>query len=321
MTARPSTAQVWANLVTVYVVWGSTYLAIRVVVQAGLPPLIGMGARFVLAALLLGTILVWRRPGGLRRLQVSRHELAAAAAVGTLLAAWGNGVVAVAEQTVPSGLAALLIASVPLLLVVLRLLRRDRPPPLVWLGVVIGFAGVALLALRGGGIADVQPWGVGLMVVAAACWSVGSFFSPIWGVPRDALVATTYEMAIGGTVAVVAGFALGEGPDLDPAAVPARGWVALGYLVVVGSMLAYSAYAWLLQNAPISLTGTYAYVNPAVAVALGALVLHEPVTGVVLAGGGLAILGVALVVTAESVRRAPAPPRVRPVSRGRATTP
>jgi drug/metabolite transporter (DMT)-like permease len=224
----------------------------------------------------------------------------------------GNGMVAVAEQTVPSGLAALLIASVPLLLVVLRLTRRDMPRPLVWLGVIVGFIGVAFLGLQAGGMAGVERWGVLLTLFAATCWGIGSFYSRSWGVPTDSLVATVYEMALGGIVAVALGLARGEGVPLQVGVLPASTWVAFGYLVVVGSMIAYTAYAWLLQNAPISLTSTYAYVNPAVAVVLGAVILSEPVTGVVLIGGGLAILGVALVVTAERPRTVKPKPAVTP---------
>jgi drug/metabolite transporter (DMT)-like permease len=310
MTDRRSAARLWAALLIVYLVWGSTYLAIRVVVQGGLPPLLSMGIRFLLAAPLLAAFVALR--GGLGRLRITRRELLASAAVGTLLVAMGNGMVAVAEQTVPSGLAALLIASVPLLMVVLRLTRRDMPRLLVWLGVIIGFIGVAFLGLQGGGMADVERWGVPLTLFAATCWGIGSFYSRSWGVPTDSLVATVYEMALGGIVAVAIGLARGERLPLQVGVLPASTWVAFGYLVVVGSMVAYTAYAWLLQNAPISLTSTYAYVNPAVAVLLGAVILSEPVTGVVLIGGGLAILGVALVVTAEPPRTAAPKPAVTP---------
>ena len=165
MTDRRSAARLWAALLIVYLVWGSTYLAIRVVVQGGLPPLLGMGARFLLAAPMLAAFVALR--SGLGRLRIARRELLASAAVGTLLVAMGNGMVAVAEQTVPSGLAALLIASVPLLMVLLRLTRRDMPRPLVWLGVIIGFIGVASLGLQGGGMADVERWGVLLTLLAA----------------------------------------------------------------------------------------------------------------------------------------------------------
>jgi drug/metabolite transporter (DMT)-like permease len=297
----PSVARTWTALVAVYLVWGSTYLGIRVVVDSGIPPLLGMGTRFLVAAPLLAAFVAVR--GGAGRLRIGRRELVAAGVVGTLLITAGNGGVAVAEQTVPSGLAALLVAAVPLLLVLLRVGRGERPAGLVWLGVAVGFAGVALLAVRGGGIAEVQPWGLAVMAVAVTCWATGSFFSRPLGVPADALVATTWEMALGGAALVVVGLLVGEAGDVHLERVSGAGWAAMAYLVLVGSLVGYTAYAWLLQNVPISLTGTYAYVNPAVAVALGALILDEPVTAVVLVGGSLALVGVALVVSAERLRR------------------
>jgi drug/metabolite transporter (DMT)-like permease len=300
MTDPRSAPRVWAALLIVYLVWGSTYLAIRVVVQGGLPPLLTMGLRFLLAAPLLAAFVALR--GGLGRLRITRRELLASAAVGTLLVAMGNGMVAVAEQTVPSGLAALLIASVPLLLVVLRLTRRDMPRPLVWLGVIVGFIGVAFLGLQGGGMAEVERWGVLLTLFAATCWGIGSFYSRSWGVPTDSLVATVYEMALGGIVAVALGLARGEGVPLQVGVLPASTWVAFGYLVVVGSMIAYTAYAWLLQNAPVSRVATYAYVNPVVAIALGWAILDEAVTTTTFAGAAVIVASVAAVVRIESRR-------------------
>jgi drug/metabolite transporter (DMT)-like permease len=308
----PSAGMVWLALVTVYLVWGSTYLGIRVVVEADLPPLLSMGARFLAAAALLAVPLAVR--GGVGRLRATRRQLVGCLVMGVLLLLGGNGLVAIAEQTVPSGLAALLVATTPLWLVVFRLLARERPHAATWAGILVGFAGVALLALRGGGVAGVQAWGIVVVLVATLSWATGSFFSGRLGLPGDPLVATTYEMLLGGLALTAAGLLAGEAARLDPqhlAAVPTRGWVAWGYLVTVGSMLGYSAYVWLLANAPISLVATYAYVNPVVAVALGWAILAEPITGVVLVGGGLVVLGVALVVRAERPRD-PAPPAAPP---------
>jgi drug/metabolite transporter (DMT)-like permease len=297
----PPPIAVWTALATVYLVWGSTYLAIRVVVEAGMPPLLSMGARFLAAAVLLAVVVRVRR--GPRALRVSGRELLGSLVVGVLLLLGGNGLVAVAEQTVPSGLAALLVATTPLWLVLLRLVANERPRAATWVGVLVGFFGVALLALRGGGLPGVQSWGVALIVAATLSWAVGSFFAGRLGLPGDPLVATAWEMALGGGALGLAGLAAGEAASLDVRAVPVGGWVALAYLVTVGSMLGYSAYVWLLANAPISLVATYAYVNPVVAVALGALLLAEPVTSVVLGGGALVVLGVALVVRVERPRR------------------
>ena len=294
---KASGAALWAALVTVYVVWGSTYLAIRVVVQAGIPPLLGMGTRFLAAAVILLGFLAGR--GGFRSLAVTRRELAAAAVVGTLLLLGGNGLVAVAEKTVPSGLAALIVGAVPLWFVLLRVAGGERPRRLTWLGVLVGFAGVAAISLPRGGIDGVQAWGILVVLAATVCWAFGSYLSPRLRLPRGAMLATAYEMLAGGAIMTAVALAVGEPPDLNAATVPAEGWVALAYLVLIGSILGYTAYIFALGNAPLSVVGTYAYVNPVVAVVLGALILDEPVTSVVLGGGLLVVGGVALVLRGE----------------------
>ncbi|MDP9398404.1 MAG: EamA family transporter, partial [Actinomycetota bacterium] len=207
------------------------------------------------------------------------------------------------EQTVPSGLAALLVAATPLWLVCLRLAAGDRPRRLSLAGVLLGFVGVALLARPGGGGGNAATWGLLMILAASACWALGSFLSARLPLPADPLVATTYEMLLGGGLQLVLGAAVGELRGFDPGAVSGRSWAAWGYLVVVGSLVAFSAYVWLLGNAPISLTATYAYVNPVVAVLLGALLLDEAVTAAIVAGGAVVVAGVALVVTAERPRR------------------
>ena len=294
---RASAGLVWAGLSVVYVVWGSTYLAIRVVVEADVPPLLAMGTRFIAAAVLLAGVIAAR--SGAAALRVGRRALAGCGLMGLFLLLGGNGMVALAEQTVPSGLAALLVATTPLWLVLLRTAAGSRPRGATWAGVLLGFAGVALLALRGGSGTDVALWGVLTIVGATASWALGSFFADRLGLPADPLVSTVWEMALGGLALVLVGLAAGEASSLHPGAVPAKAWWAWAYLVTVGSMLAYSAYVWLLANAPITLVSTYAYVNPVVAVALGALILSEPVTAAVVGGGALVVAGVALVVSAE----------------------
>ena len=210
---------------------------------------------------------------------------------------------AVAEKTVPSGLAALIVGAVPLWFVLLRVGGGERPGGLTWLGVLVGFAGVAAISLPRGGIEGVQAWGILVILAATLCWAFGSYLSPRLRLPRGAMLATAYEMLAGGAIMTAVGLAVGEPSDLNAAAVPAEGWVALAYLVLVGSILGYTAYIFALGNAPLSVVGTYAYVNPVVAVVLGALILDEPVTAVVLGGGLLVVGGVALVLRGE---RAPA---------------
>jgi len=283
-------------LLTVYLVWGSTYLAIRVVVTNGVPPLLGMGLRFLAAGVLLAGVLAVRC--GPRALRITRGQLLTAAVVGTLLLFGGNGFVALAEQTVPSGLAALLVSTTPLWLVVLGLLTGDRARAVSVVGTLVGFAGTAVLA-RPGGSAGVAWWGVALILLATLCWASGSLFSRHRSDPADAFVASAYQMLIGGAVLAVVGLAHGDAGRLDVSAVPAAGWWALLYLVVIGSLVAYTAYFWLLGNAPLQLVSTYAYVNPVVAVFLGWLLLGEQVTLAVLVGGALAVAGVVIVISSE----------------------
>jgi drug/metabolite transporter (DMT)-like permease len=295
-----SGAMIWTALAVVYVVWGSTYLAIRIVVEAEIPPMLGMAARFLTAAVLLATGLAVK--SGWQRLRITRREAVGAATVGVLLLALGNGAVAVAEQTVPSGLAALLVAAIPLWLMLLRVGGGERPRAMTWVGVLIGFGGAALLALSGGNT-SAKPLSVAILVAGTICWATGSRYAPRLGLPRDPLVTALYEMVFGGTAMVLLGVLRGEPGRLHLDRIHGSGWVALAYLVVFGSLLAYTAYSYLLANAPISLVGTYAYVNPAVAVFLGWLILSESLTWQILLGGAVIIVGVALVVTAERRRK------------------
>ncbi|TDO67610.1 threonine/homoserine efflux transporter RhtA [Kribbella sp. VKM Ac-2571] len=294
-----SGAMIWTALAVVYVVWGSTYLAIRVVVEADIPPMLAMATRFLTAALLMAAGLAVK--SGWQRLRITRREAIGAATVGVLLLAFGNGAVAIAEQTVPSGLAALLVAAIPLWLMLLRVGGGERPRAMTWVGVLIGFGGAALLALSGGNT-SAKPLSVAILVVGTICWATGSRYAPQLGLPRDPLVTALYEMVFGGTAMVLLGVLRGEPGRLHLDRIDGSGWIALAYLVVFGSLLAYTAYSYLLANAPISLVGTYAYVNPAVAVFLGWLILSESLTWQILLGGAVIIVGVALVVTSERRR-------------------
>ncbi len=306
----PPALTLWLALGAVYLIWGSTYLGIRVVVE-DMPALGSMGVRFVVAGVILGGWLMVRRGRG--ALRVSRRSLLSAGLVGALLLLGGNGGVAIAEQTVPSGLAALLVAAMPLWLVLLRTSAGDHPRLVTVVGTAIGFLGIAVLARPGSVSDDVELWGVVVIIGATVSWAIGLFLSPRLPMPPDAFVATTWEMLLAGVLMLVGSIVSGEASDFDPGAVPAKGWVALAYLIVFGSLVAFTAFVWLAANAPVSLVSTYAYVNPVVAVLLGALILDEPITAAVVGGGGLAVIGVALVVRGE--RRAPPsdPPSDSPV--------
>lgn len=286
-----------AALATIYVVWGSTYLAIRVMVET-IPPLLGASARYLLAGAAVWLYLRLRNgPEGVR---ISARELAGCVVVGVLLLIGGNGLVTVAERDVPSGLAALLIASEPLFIVLLRWLARERPSRTTVISVVVGFVGVALLVLPGERPDGAPLGGVMLVLAAAALWALGSFASPRVRLPEDAFLSTAIQMLCGGALMGVMGLVAGEASGLHPEDVSADSLLALGYLVTAGSLLAFTAYVWLLQNAPISAVSTYAYVNPVIAIFLGWLILSEEITPFVLGGAAVIVASVAIVVRQES---------------------
>lgn len=294
MTRVSHRAQVWVALWTVYIVWGSTYLGIELAGET-IPGVFGAGVRFTLVGLIMFGIVVWHRGSG--ALRIGRSELASAAVVGLLLPG-ANAVLFVTEQHVPIGLTSLIIASVPLWVLLLRLAVGERPDRVASLGLLVGFAGIAVLVRPGGGSG---PLGYLLLTVAAAIsWAVGSFLSPRMAVPRDALVASGYETLIGGVVLAVIGLATTAPSRLDPSGWSTRSIFGLVYLILVGSVVGYTAYAWLLGNAPLGQVATYAYVNPVVAIALGVIVLDEQLTLRVVLGALLILAAVAIVVRRES---------------------
>ncbi|WP_322937948.1 EamA family transporter [Nocardioides bizhenqiangii] len=289
-------AKVWlvaAALAIVYVVWGSTYLAIRVVVEE-MPPLTGMGSRFVIAGVLLGGLLKLRGVD----IRVTRRQLAGAALVGLMLPLLGNGLVAIGESMgTPSGVAALLVASVPLFITAFRFLAGERPRLWSVVGVLLGFVGLAWLVLGGNDQGNVPLGGAAFVLAASVFWALGSWLQPRLTLPDNIFVLAVHEMWTGGAMMVALGLALGE--DVNLAEYGGETWLAWAYLVVFGSMLAYSAYVWVLSNAPIGLVATYAYVNPVVAVLLGWLILSERITSAVLVGGLVIVAAVAVVISVE----------------------
>lgn len=288
----------WLALAVVYVVWGSTYLAIRFTLES-IPPFLSAGARFVVAGILMAAVLVARN--GVRVLRITRHQMVTTAVIGTLLLVGGNGGVVVGERWVASGVAALLVAAVPLWLVIARVATGDRPSRQTVIGVLIGLVGLAILAVPGGHNGSTTIAGVLVIIFATLCWATGSFMSGRIELPANPFVAATYETLAGGVVLTVLGLGSGELGDLDLGAITGKSWLSLGYLVVAGSMAAFTAYIWLLHHAPISLVATYAYVNPVIAVLLGALLAAEPLTAAVLLGGATIVIGVVLVVSKERV--------------------
>ncbi|SDE03593.1 EamA family transporter [Glycomyces harbinensis] len=291
----PATAKVAGALGTVYVVWGSTYLAIRLMVE-DMPPLVGAGLRFLAAGTLVGAALLVRH--GLRALAVTRRELLGCTLIGLLLPAGGQGLVAIGENGgAPSGITALLIATVPLWVVCLRVLARERPPRRTCVGVIAGFTGVAAL-IAAHGLGDAFPaWAMAVIVLAGLSWALGTWIQPRLRLPKDPFVLVCYEMLTGGAALALIGLSSGE--RFDPAAYSAGSWAAWAYLVLFGSIFALSAYAWLLQHVSVSLVATYAYVNPLVAVLLGWLLLGEPLGPFTVLGGLVVIGSAAAVIAAE----------------------
>ena len=269
-----------------------------------IPPLLGAGVRFVIAGAILYAWLAWRRPRASRA--IDRRQLVGAAIVGILLMFGGNGLVTVAEQEVPSGLAALLIASVPLWVILLRAsYGRERVPATTLVSVAIGFVGVALLVLPGDR-PEGAPLGWSLIVVlAAVLWATGSFAAPRVERPPDVLTATTWQMIVGGGAMVVVGLAIGEAGEVHLGQVSLDSAAAFVFLIFVGSIAAFTAYNWLLQNVALSTVATYAFVNPVIAVFLGWAVLSEEITTFVVAGTAVIVASVAFVVLSPA-EKAPA---------------
>jgi drug/metabolite transporter (DMT)-like permease len=278
-------AKVWTALWAVYVIWGSTYLFIAITVET-IPPLLAVSTRFIAAGAIMAAV-VRRRGGSLR---VSRRALLSCVVIGCLLPG-ANAVLFFAERTVPTGLASLLIASVPLWVVLLRLLGHERIPTAALGAVGFGFAGVAVLLRPSGGATAV---GIGLCLLSAVMWSVGSVLAARLRMPDDTFAATTYEMLAGGLIMLPLG--LTSVGTVSPSTGSLLAWL---YLVTIGSVVGYTAYTWLLANAPLGTVSTYAYVNPVIAILLGVLFRGETLTTQILIGAAIVVASVAVVVRRE----------------------
>jgi len=279
----------------IYVIWGSTYLAIRFAVET-LPPFLMLAARFGVAGLLLYG---WLRLRGLPR--PPRAEWIGSTAVGGLLLVGGTGAVAWAEQWIPSGLAALIVAIVPMWMVLLDWLRPDgrRPTARIVAGLVMGLAGVMLLVgpIEVGGGGRMQLLGAAAVVAGTISWATGSVFGSSFRVPSVPRMAAALQMTMGGALLLTLGTLRGEWSRLDPAGISMRSGMSLLYLIVFGSIIAFAAYVYLLRVSTPARVGSYAYVNPVVAVFLGWALADEPVTGRTLMAAAVIITGVVLIVS------------------------
>jgi drug/metabolite transporter (DMT)-like permease len=308
LRTRPIGLLSWLALGVVYVLWGSTYLANKLII-ATVPPLLLGGVRFLVGGTLLGLVVL--AVAGRPAFRMTLAQLGTTALSGLLLPAWGNGLVALGQQQVASGLAALLIASVPLHIVLLRALTGDRPRAATFLGVGIGVLGLSVLLLAApsggsGGVFGNAWWGPWLVLLAAVGWATGTFCTTRLPVPPNPFALAAVQMLVGG--AVLMSISLGIGDRVDLAAVTPVAWWAWAYLAVVVSLGAFSAYAYALATLPVSTVATYAYVNPVIAVLLGVLVVGERFSTVQLLGGAIVLVAVLLVIVAERPARRPADP-------------
>jgi len=296
--------QVALALATLYVVWGSTYLAIRVAVGT-IPPFTQGSVRFLVAGAILYLATARGRAGEPRP---GAREWRDAAIIGGFLLLGGNGLLALGETTVGSGIAALLIATLPLWVAILgRLFFNLRLSRSTLVGIGLGFAGVGTLVWPAGGRAPVDLVGAIILLGSPILWAIGSLYSARAHLPARPLVGVAMQMLCGGAMFGVVAILTGEGNRFNPAAVTRESVVAVAYLVAVGSLVGFTAYGWLLRVAPLPLIATYAYVNPIVAVALGALILGESITPRTLLAGAIIIVAVAIIVWSRS--RDSVPPR------------
>jgi drug/metabolite transporter (DMT)-like permease len=294
-------------LALVYVLWGGTYLGMRLAI-ATIPPFLMAGTRYLCAGAILYAFARLRGAAPPRPV-----HWRSAAIVGLLLLAIGNGGVVWSEQRVSSGMAALLICSEPMWIVIFAWLRRNgrRPGPGVVAGLLLGFAGLALLVRPAGGAGTVDRLAAAALLAASVSWAGGSIYVQRAVLPRSPLLTTAMQMLCGGGMLLATGLLSGEPARLHLAGISASSALAMLYLVVCGSLIGFTAYTWLLRAASPVLVSTYAYVNPVVAVLLGWALVHEPVTGATLAGAVVILSGVALI-TRGAAAESPPPPRREP---------
>jgi drug/metabolite transporter (DMT)-like permease len=288
--STPSRGKIWGALWVVYIVWGSTYLAIEYSIRS-MPPLLAMGSRFLAAGLLMGAVLAIKY--GLGFLKITRRQIPFLALLGALLLGQFNDV--------PTGIVALLISALPFWIAIFKAIDGAKTSIWSWVGIAIGFVGVGILLMP-----ELSKPNNGshifwmLMVILGNLgWAFGTYIAPRLDLPKSTLVVTTYQMLFAGIAMSSAGLIAGEDvADLFDATLSS--WLGWIFLVLIGSIATYTAYLWLIGNAPVGLIATYAYVNPVVAVSLGVLFLDEKVSITLLLGAIVVIFGVFLVVRVEA---------------------
>ena len=296
--ARASRTQILAAFASIYLIWGSTYLAIRYAVQT-IPPFVMGGLRFVVSGVLL---YAWARYRGAAR--PTKLHWRNAIIAGGLLLLGGNGAVVWAEQFVPSGLTALLVSILPFWLVIIEWIRppRRRPHGAILIGLIVGFIGIIVLVGPGniGGHGDVRPIGAVVLILGSLSWAIGSFFSRDADLPEGGLLTTGMEMLGGGALMLIVGAVSGEVSHFDVRHISVPSAIGLIYLITFGSLLGFTSYIWLLDKVTPARRGTYAYVNPVVAVILGWAIAGETLSLRTAVAAVIVICAVALIITARS---------------------
>jgi drug/metabolite transporter (DMT)-like permease len=317
-SARPATRwQIAAALGIVYIVWGSTYLGIAIMVRT-LPPLLAAGVRYTVAGLILLALLIgWHRLRGQRLERPTRAQWGSVILIGGLLLLGGNGGVVLGEQLVASSVTALVIATTPIWMALFEaVVAGERPSRLAVAGLVAGIAGVAILVVPLGGSVPIDPFGLALIAGAAISWAIGSVFSRRVPMPSSPLHAAGLQMLCGGALMLGAGTLRGELGGVDPASFSTDSLIALAYLIVFGSLVAFSCYIWLLSHVSIGVISTSAYVNPIVAVALGVVILDEPMTPRTWLAAAIIIGAVVAMVSGRSRATPAAESSVEPEAQG-----
>ena len=290
--AHVSPARIALGFAAVYILWGSTYLGIRFAV-ASIPPLLMAGTRYVLAGLLLyGIVRYMGAP------KPTRIHWRSATLMGALLLLGGNGLVSIAEQTVPSGITALMVAAVPFWMVLLNALEKRSIPKLSVIGgLLLGIVGLTVLVMPTSGQAPdhVDPLGVVLLLVGSFSWAMGSLYAHRAPLPASTFLGVAMEMIAGGLLLWIVGFLTGEASILHLQGITQKSFLALSYLVIFGSLLGFSAYVWLLKVTTPARASTYAFVNPVIAVILGWALAGEALTPRVALAGGIIVAAVCLI--------------------------
>ena len=293
------------GLGVMYIAWGTTYIGIAYAIES-MPPLFSMALRFIVASFVLFVVIGFTK--GLVALRVPRKQFFNATWLGVLMLTSGLGTMSLSEKVVPIGVASLIVAAMPIWTAIFRTIDRDRPGAWSLFGIASGLIGIAIIMLPGhtqarpdAGGGNVTFW-MFVILFGNLCWSFGSFIATKVETPKDSFLLSAYEMAGAAVGLIIAGLLRHENAADFANATP-RSWWGLIYLITIGSLVGYTVYTWLLDNASISLVSTYAYVNPVVAVALGILLFKEELTTNIIIGGVVVIISVAIVVAVESAKK------------------